>query len=761
MTVTRKSNGARIESYWFNELIDEINYSGSAINYAEKTSDYTVDLTEGKIGLNASSNTVQATIPAASGNIGKGIWIKAIDITYAATVYETGVGLVKTFTVAGEVIFLVSNGIGWIDFSNNIQGGILLAASIQNPSRLDVKKDTKANLETYALTATDFQLCAATDEYKAYIIYNNVLNELGGGGSGGGDANTLHLILADDIQLTDIDITGNNTAFDGGGSPVGNITLSTTSSELLKGAIQVIKYDANGSDGSNDYAGITKTIKRGLRGRDLGFQFLMTMTSVMADNEVRFCVKQIDGSNAGHVQYFYLPAYYNANGTGKTYFFPAFIWDDCTEVGIGWQNLSTNTAAGFRVDNILVSSKGIIDKQIIETQEIYHTAAGSTLLDASNELEFDLSNLYSMYANFIVPTDDSTNSRTKFIVSKNCEVTVSLSGYATTTTRDLYVTKNGTIDKRGTYAYGAGESMGVSHRLTLEAGEFFTVGVEGGTMNSNAVMLKIVATALIDGVAFSTELPENEYKATIYAYTTGTTWLKKSGWDEIISSISVSSPVTTINLVPGAFTEAPHVTTTTIDLSTPSGVAINSLIRSVSTTQIVIDQRFATSSGGVRDFNITITKAGLDYLPLTGTIITPLTRTAYIDVHATDYAANSVSSSSAYQVQPMVKISGDGSFCVLDTYGVKLPAGKYEIEYPVAPQGAIGWLDTKIYNYDLSADIEEFNNVAYMNTASGAVGWQNVKTTFTLNQTYVANIQTKSSGGGLELIGRIKITKLI
>jgi len=55
--------------------------------------------------------------------------------------------------------------------------------SIQDPSRLDVKKDTEANLETYALTASDGQLCFATDSLKMFQVISNELQPVGGGGA--------------------------------------------------------------------------------------------------------------------------------------------------------------------------------------------------------------------------------------------------------------------------------------------------------------------------------------------------------------------------------------------------------------------------------------------------------------------------------------------------------------------------------------------------------------------------------------------------
>jgi hypothetical protein len=63
--------------------------------------------------------------------------------------------------------------------------------AIIDPSRLDVKKDTLANLTTYASTATDGQLCFATDTQELYQIFSNSLQQIGAGGGGGSQSSYL------------------------------------------------------------------------------------------------------------------------------------------------------------------------------------------------------------------------------------------------------------------------------------------------------------------------------------------------------------------------------------------------------------------------------------------------------------------------------------------------------------------------------------------------------------------------------------------
>lgn len=80
-------------------------------------------------------------------------------------------------------------------------------ASIESPTRLDVKKDTKANLETYATTAANGQLCFATDEKIMYQVVDNALTEVGSG-SGVGSVDIMFADQFDSTAIADYTTTG-------------------------------------------------------------------------------------------------------------------------------------------------------------------------------------------------------------------------------------------------------------------------------------------------------------------------------------------------------------------------------------------------------------------------------------------------------------------------------------------------------------------------------------------------------------------------
>lgn len=68
--------------------------------------------------------------------------------------------------------------------SPTTNGGTSSGESIQSPTRLDVKKDTEANLTTYAATAANGQWCFATDTKVMYQVIDSALVPAGAGGGG-------------------------------------------------------------------------------------------------------------------------------------------------------------------------------------------------------------------------------------------------------------------------------------------------------------------------------------------------------------------------------------------------------------------------------------------------------------------------------------------------------------------------------------------------------------------------------------------------
>ena len=122
-----------------------------------------------------------------------------------------------------------------LDASNDFSGDII------DPSRSDVKQDTQANLETYASSAANGQMCFATDTKQMYQVLDGALAPVGGG------SGSLDTFLTDTFEVAGVSdyTSGNNAAFDNGGTLVGTLADDTTTN--ISGT-QSLKYtQASGS----------------------------------------------------------------------------------------------------------------------------------------------------------------------------------------------------------------------------------------------------------------------------------------------------------------------------------------------------------------------------------------------------------------------------------------------------------------------------------------------------------------------------------
>lgn len=90
---------------------------------------------------------------------------------------------IRSYTVnGGPVDLMLPNLSGTILSDSNtatVTNKTLLNDAIQTPSQLDVKQATEANLTTYASTASNGQICYATDTKKYYAIKDGALISLG------------------------------------------------------------------------------------------------------------------------------------------------------------------------------------------------------------------------------------------------------------------------------------------------------------------------------------------------------------------------------------------------------------------------------------------------------------------------------------------------------------------------------------------------------------------------------------------------------
>lgn len=308
--------------------------------------------------------------------------------------------------------------------TDDLTNKTVTSGSIVTPSRLDVKQDTKANLFTYAGSASNGQLCFATDEKKMYQVVDSALVAVGGGTEG--DADTIHLIRAADLNAVgDIDLTGQNADFDGGGTiTASSLTLSTTAGDLILDD-KVISY-VPAANGQNDYFGFTKDIPLGLRGRSLGFAFEYKNDSTVVDNDFRFCVKIKDGTQAGAIEYFNMEAF-SSNDNSIKFTTDSFIPNDCTAIEFGWQNTDTTTTVELFVDNIEVSASAGVYRDLINQSRItVHTGNG---FGSSGTKIRRFTTIQDTIGSDIVYADSATNGAS-FTAVKKGWYAISLTDYS-------------------------------------------------------------------------------------------------------------------------------------------------------------------------------------------------------------------------------------------------------------------------------------------------------------------------------------------
>lgn len=170
-------------------------------------------------------------------------------------------------------------------------------------------------------------------------------------------------------SISDLNLTGNNASFDGGGTiTASSLSLNTTAANLIRHS-SVISYDPN-ADGSNDYFGYTFSVPIGLRGRFLGFSFEYKNDSTTVNDDFRFAIKFADGASAGNIQYTNLSAQYNTDGNAKEIRVLFYCPSDCTSVEAGFQNTTATTTVALYVDNWYLSSDPYLLQDVV-TENIY------------------------------------------------------------------------------------------------------------------------------------------------------------------------------------------------------------------------------------------------------------------------------------------------------------------------------------------------------------------------------------------------------
>jgi hypothetical protein len=239
----------------------------------------------------------------------------------------------------------------------------LTGASIESPIRSDVKKDTKANLVTYATTSPNGQLVFATDEKLMYQVVDSLLESVG---SGNGSLATVFQLTAEEL-LADW-TTGDNATFLGAGALSGTFVKNTATP--LQGGASYVYTQAAGS--LNDYLACpAKAVDVRFRGKDATLFFPFTYNGANNDIEVIF----YDVTNAAIIPSSSFIQASTSVGIFKTNI-PIPL--TCASIRVGFQVKVLNSTRIFAFDSIELTADSTVYADIANmTDWASYTPLGS------------------------------------------------------------------------------------------------------------------------------------------------------------------------------------------------------------------------------------------------------------------------------------------------------------------------------------------------------------------------------------------------
>lgn len=223
--------------------------------------------------------------------------------------------------------------------------------AIVDPSRLDVKKDTKANLDTYAATAANGQLVFATDEKKMYQVIDTVLVDVG---SGSGGVDILFVQDFESAQLTDFTQDG--------------LVLETT--DPLKGLTSA-KLVSDASD--PQFFSQTIPVDEKFRNKNVTFKVNIKSESA-PDNVVLTIIDETNSVTLVNAQS--LPTSDAIGGEVGTASFD--VPEDCEELSYEIRVLAESGSKETIVDDIILEITGVAEySAVVQDPDLYLLAAGN------------------------------------------------------------------------------------------------------------------------------------------------------------------------------------------------------------------------------------------------------------------------------------------------------------------------------------------------------------------------------------------------
>jgi len=359
-------------------------------------------------------------------------------------------------------------------------------ASIEDPIRSDTKKDTQANLETYALTATNGQLCFATDTKLMYQVVDNALTPVGGGDSG------INYITNSTFDVDASDWVGDT-----------NLTIARSTTNPLRGAGSGLISKA-AVDATDETVSIPFTIEKADLAQKLYISFDKDASDAnYADGDLRIeVVKDPNGTpvtivcNADDIL--------GGKGTQLTWFqTDAAI----TEYELVIRCNSTNASAyDVKIDNVRIAPRDVAYGTALETVNYQIRQQGSSLTNNGSEVEFNLgsASIIDNSKGYIVAEDDAANTRTKFNILSNGSLIIQWNHYTGNTSYPIIIHYNEAGTLINTYNGGSDASatqVDLVVNIPVSSGDFITVSSTAGVRAAlNEAFVTIGLTRYIDTI---------------------------------------------------------------------------------------------------------------------------------------------------------------------------------------------------------------------------------------------------------------------
>jgi len=601
--------------------------------------------------------------------------------------------------------------------------------AIIDPSRLDVKKDTEANLVIYAGTATNGQLCFATDTKEMFQVIDSALQPVGSGG-GAEVPSTYKLFNAEDE-----DVTGFT-----------NISINSTSPLNGEFDYSVDSYPAAFPDvstfprnlGKKHTLTIQYSITSGTAKIAVGGGGMASAVEAEIDNTSKEVVIEYtpltsadltlditDVSSATGLKLDDLE-FSDAPARVKN-FINISDWEDYTPTTQGFGSVTVMSASWRRVGDSIEVSVGFIAGTVDGSQAQVSLPNGLTIGKLPN-------NFNRTVGSAISENVSGTNFRTSVLGNSG-----------------------NTFFNFGQRTNGASPtSVATGSAVAANSGSFSfkaTVPIEGWVSQSEGT---VYANQITSG-----EL-ENNFSANIA--NNGSASITSQNQTFIDSIVRNSAGNVTVNFVPGFFTEIPS-----IELTATNSEFLNASVSSAGVTTSGFTCRLIDHTDGVStdgNFSILASRQGSDYKDLVRDVTLILesdqefSKTAYINVATAPQYYDAVVATTAYKTRTLNSVVGDTEIMSVNSNQLTLPKGKYLLEIPVSGFDGTQWVSLQVYSVTDAGVFETFTEVSYSDFAVTA--YNNVKTTIDITEDKVFEFRTKADvATGNEFISRIKVTRVL